>query len=419
MSSHREAPEISKDPVADSTDLYAFVSPDESDTVTIIANYVPLAGPGRRTELLRVRRRRPVRDQHRQRRRRRRRHHVRVQLHDRDRRSAARSSTTSGRSRRSTRPTGTGASSTVTRVDWEITTARSRNGHDNGAPGARRARPAARRATSGRVRRPNYSASRTPRSTTARRRQGLRRPARRGLLRRPRLDLRPRRAAPGPERCTSSRSPGSAGRGQRHQGAQRPHDRDADPKTRAHHATERADRPARTRVGHRRVDDGAASAGALQLRHARTTTPRTSGPWTQVSRLGNPLFNEVLVPMERKDDWNHEPPHERQRVRRRRAASRAGQAAAGALPGRVPEPGRAGRVGQAPRRPRRDPADRDPAGHHPRLPELHGRDPGRPAAAEHGDPAERPRRTTSAWWAATSPASPTGGASPTTSSRSS
>ena len=32
MSSHREAPEISKDPVADSTDLYAFVSPDKPDT---------------------------------------------------------------------------------------------------------------------------------------------------------------------------------------------------------------------------------------------------------------------------------------------------------------------------------------------------------------------------------------------------
>ena len=45
MSSHREAPEISKDPVADSTDLYAFVSPDNPDTVTIIANYVPLEGP--------------------------------------------------------------------------------------------------------------------------------------------------------------------------------------------------------------------------------------------------------------------------------------------------------------------------------------------------------------------------------------
>jgi hypothetical protein len=45
MSSHREAPEIAKDPVADSTDLYAFVSPDVADTVTIIANYIPLEGP--------------------------------------------------------------------------------------------------------------------------------------------------------------------------------------------------------------------------------------------------------------------------------------------------------------------------------------------------------------------------------------
>ena len=45
MSSHREAPEISKDPVADSTDLYAFVSPDQPDTVTLIANYIPLEEP--------------------------------------------------------------------------------------------------------------------------------------------------------------------------------------------------------------------------------------------------------------------------------------------------------------------------------------------------------------------------------------
>jgi hypothetical protein len=45
MSSHREAPEIAKDPVADSTDLYAFVSPDAAGTVTIIANYIPLEGP--------------------------------------------------------------------------------------------------------------------------------------------------------------------------------------------------------------------------------------------------------------------------------------------------------------------------------------------------------------------------------------
>jgi hypothetical protein len=45
MSSHREAPEISKDPVADSTDIYAFVSPDKPGSVTLIANYIPLEAP--------------------------------------------------------------------------------------------------------------------------------------------------------------------------------------------------------------------------------------------------------------------------------------------------------------------------------------------------------------------------------------
>ena len=45
MSSHREAPEISKDPVADNTDTYAFVSPDNPGAVTIITNYIPLENP--------------------------------------------------------------------------------------------------------------------------------------------------------------------------------------------------------------------------------------------------------------------------------------------------------------------------------------------------------------------------------------
>jgi hypothetical protein len=45
MSSHREAPAISKDPVADNTDTYAFVSPDDPGTVTIISNYLPLETP--------------------------------------------------------------------------------------------------------------------------------------------------------------------------------------------------------------------------------------------------------------------------------------------------------------------------------------------------------------------------------------
>jgi hypothetical protein len=36
---------IANDPLADNTDLYAFVSPDEPGTVTIIANYVPMQLP--------------------------------------------------------------------------------------------------------------------------------------------------------------------------------------------------------------------------------------------------------------------------------------------------------------------------------------------------------------------------------------
>ncbi|HMB93059.1 MAG TPA: DUF4331 family protein [Rhodothermales bacterium] len=44
-SSHREAPMISTDPLADNTDVYAFRSPDNDETVTIIANYIPLELP--------------------------------------------------------------------------------------------------------------------------------------------------------------------------------------------------------------------------------------------------------------------------------------------------------------------------------------------------------------------------------------
>ena len=44
-SSHREAPLIATDPTADNTDLYAFVSPDRPDTVTIVANYIPFEEP--------------------------------------------------------------------------------------------------------------------------------------------------------------------------------------------------------------------------------------------------------------------------------------------------------------------------------------------------------------------------------------
>ena len=102
MSSHREAPEISKDPVADSTDLYAFVSPDRPNTVTLISNYIPLEEPARRSQLLRVRRRCPVRNPYRQRRGCPRRHHLPVPLPDAGRATPIRSSTIPALSPRST-----------------------------------------------------------------------------------------------------------------------------------------------------------------------------------------------------------------------------------------------------------------------------------------------------------------------------
>jgi hypothetical protein len=44
-SSHREAPLISQDPAADNTDTYIFRSPDNPEMVTLIANYYPYQGP--------------------------------------------------------------------------------------------------------------------------------------------------------------------------------------------------------------------------------------------------------------------------------------------------------------------------------------------------------------------------------------
>ena len=40
-SSHREAPLIANDPLADNTDVYAFRSPDDPNKITIIASYIP------------------------------------------------------------------------------------------------------------------------------------------------------------------------------------------------------------------------------------------------------------------------------------------------------------------------------------------------------------------------------------------
>jgi hypothetical protein len=44
-SSHREAPLISNDPLADNTDVYAFKSPTDAEKIVLIANYIPFEDP--------------------------------------------------------------------------------------------------------------------------------------------------------------------------------------------------------------------------------------------------------------------------------------------------------------------------------------------------------------------------------------
>ncbi|MDP8959660.1 MAG: DUF4331 domain-containing protein [Actinomycetota bacterium] len=44
-SSHREAPLISKDPVADNTDVYAFMTGENLENLTIVSNWIPLEEP--------------------------------------------------------------------------------------------------------------------------------------------------------------------------------------------------------------------------------------------------------------------------------------------------------------------------------------------------------------------------------------
>ena len=51
-----------------------------------------------------------------------------------------------------------------------------------------------------------------------------------------------------------------------------------------------------------------ASRRKVRIYEVKPGNDLESGPWVQVSRLGNPLMNEVIIPMAVKDYWNAEPP---------------------------------------------------------------------------------------------------------------
>ena len=345
MSSHREAPEISKDPAADNADVYAFVSPDKPGHGHADQQLRAAPGPARRAELLRVRRRRPVLDLHRQRRRRQAGDLLRVPVLRRRLRDP------------NTFLYNTGPITSLDSANWNkrqfySVTRVEGDGHDRlrhrdhgrQAPHAPRLKTrvlgrdlACPPCNIGPRSTPNYAGARAGRGAQPRRRdQGVRRAAPGRLLRRPRVDLRPRRPAPVPEPAPD---PDAGGR----RASTRPTTLNIHTiaiQVPISELTKNGSMPTNamsSSARDRRLERREPSQGADD-RQGATTSASESGPWVQVSRLGNPLFNEVVDPARPEGQVEHALSGGRQGVRLARRAPGAGGAAAGAVPGRVPEP---------------------------------------------------------------------------------
>ena len=217
----------------------------------------------------------------------------------------------------------------------------------------------------------------------SRRRQGLRRPDRRPVLRRPRLGLRPRRAAAVQPR---PRDPAAGGaRRRRRRRLQHAHDRAPGADRAADQGQGRADGAERPRRRARDLRDR--EPPARPACSTRTATAARTGDFVQVSRLANPLVNEVVIPLGREGPLERVRPVGRRAVRRRVPEPEVTRLENGALP-------RARRRARdESRRPRRDPAHGcRPAGcRRADQPQLHRLDEGRPDPAEHGHRADRLR----------------------------
>ena len=415
MSSHREAPEISKDPVADSTDLYAFVSPDAPDTVTLIANYIPLQSPAAartssssvttcstRSTSTTTATATPT---------------SRTSSGSRPRSaSAARSSTTSGPitaldsqdwNRRQTY--------SVTRIDWKGTWQPDRR-CSTGVP----CPPC----NIGPLSTPNYAALANAAIRplaggghvfAGQRREGfyvdLGSVFDLGNLR-PFQQLHAQFGLNIPELTRPAPGVNATKAVNVHSIALQL------PKSscsRAACAGHRCDEPA---LRDRRLDHGEPAEGARARRDgiAERSRVRSSRCRASATRCST----KCSCPMEHKDYWNAQAPADDQQFADGRRVPRAREAPPRAVSGRVPEPRRAQRVEEAAWRSARDPAHR-----HPRR----GRSPGsrtspgrrRPTCCDSTSRSRRSRtgRATSVCSAATSPASRTAGACSTTCSRSS
>ncbi len=130
---------------------------------------------------------------------------------------------------------------------------------------------------------------------------------------------------------------------------------------------------------------GGASRRKVQVRDDHGHGTKGSGPWVQVSRLGNPLFNEVVVPVGDKDRWNAVDPIDDDDFEKYVNQPELSKLLPVLYPGVFPN-----LAGTA-----KDRADLHailltgiPERDRPRVPELHRAEAGGHAAAERRDPAD-------------------------------
>ena len=117
-------------------------------------------------------------------------------------------------------------------------------------------------------------------------------------------------------------------------------------------------------------------------------TDVSSGPYVQVSRLGNPLVNEVVVPMSKKDYWNAQQPVDDKQFTPAVLNPELAQLLPALYPGVFPEPRRVQQGHAEARRSRRHLPHRHPDRRRARLPEQHGHRPGRHVAPQPGNPSD-------------------------------
>ena len=374
-SSHSEAPLISQDPRADNTDLYAFVSPDDTNKVTFVANYIPLESCGQRAELPELRRHRSLRDQDRQLRGRQGRHRLPVQVHD-DDAEPGHVPLQHGPDHvaRATR-TGTGRRPTASTLvhfkkDGKVEE-RGKNGPvvlvDNAWTPPDNIGP---RST------PNYDALAAAAVTPL--------PGGGKVFAGQRDDpffvdlgsifdlagLRPFN----PFHLIPLAADAGCGRVEELQ-----------------HALDRAPDPDRGRRSRSRTRTSVIYASASRSERTilkKDGTTKSEGQFVQVSRLGNPLINEVLIPLGQKDIWNRSEPEDDSSFANRYTTSEVAHLQNVLYGTRLRPRGRgAGEHRRdGPHRPLADPADRCSRA------ELHRRHAVRPAPPEHGAQAGRQRR---------------------------